>query len=57
MLTFLADENFDNRILRGLQLWVPEVDLVRAQDVGLRTKSDEGCSRMGSATFTHHSDA
>jgi len=41
MLTFLADENFDNRILRGLQLWVPEVDLVRAQDAGLRTKSDE----------------
>lgn len=33
MLRFLADENFNGRILRGLQRRVPELDVVRAQDV------------------------
>lgn len=33
MLRFLADENFNGRILRGLQRRVPELDVVRAQDI------------------------
>lgn len=33
MLRFLADENFNGRILRGLQRRVPDVDVVRAQDL------------------------
>ncbi len=35
MIKFLADENFDNRIMRGLSRRFPEVDVVRVQDVGL----------------------
>lgn len=34
-MKFLADENFDNAIARGLRQRVPEVDLVRVRDVGL----------------------
>ena len=35
MIKFLADENFDNRIVRGLSRRFPEVDVTRVQDVGL----------------------
>jgi len=34
-LRFLADENFDNRILAGLRRRLPALDIVRVQDVGL----------------------
>jgi hypothetical protein len=34
-LRFLADENFDNRILAGLRRRLPALDVVRVQDVGL----------------------
>jgi hypothetical protein len=34
MLRFLADENFNNHILRGAVRRLPEFDCVRAQDVG-----------------------
>ncbi len=40
MLQFLADENFNNVILRGLRLREPELDIVRAQDVGLSGADD-----------------
>jgi len=40
MLRFLADENFNNDILRGLLRRQPELDLVRVQDVGLSGSSD-----------------
>lgn len=36
MLRFLADEDFNRRIQRGL----PLLDIVRVQDVGLITQSD-----------------
>jgi len=36
----LADENFNNDIVRGLTRRLPEVDLVRVQDVGLRGADD-----------------
>jgi hypothetical protein len=32
---FLADENFDNRILAGLRRRLPAVDVLRVQDAGL----------------------
>lgn len=35
MLRFLADENFNRRIVRGLLRRDPELDSVTAQDVGL----------------------
>lgn len=34
MLQFLADEDFNGRILRGLLLRNPNVDIVRVQDIG-----------------------
>jgi len=35
MIRFVADENFNNHIIRGFLLRNPEVDIVRIQDVGL----------------------
>ncbi len=40
MLRFLADENFNGRIVRGLELAVPHLDLVRTQDEGLDNTDD-----------------
>jgi hypothetical protein len=36
----LADEDFDNRILRALMRRRPDLDIVRAQDVGLSGAPD-----------------
>ena len=33
MLQFLADENFNGRILRGLLRRIPDLDVIRAQNV------------------------
>ncbi len=40
MLLFLSDEDFNRRIVRGLRRRLPQLDIVRVQDVGLITKSD-----------------
>ncbi len=41
MFRFLADQNFDNRIVRGLLRRAPGLlDLVRVQDIGLSTADD-----------------
>jgi len=40
MLRFVADENFNGRILRALQRRLPELDVVRAQDVLPQGTSD-----------------
>ena len=40
MIRFLADENFNNDILRGLVRRLPELDIVRVQDVGLGGADD-----------------
>ena len=40
MLRLLADENFNNAIIRGVQRRKPEADLVRVQDVGLSGADD-----------------
>jgi hypothetical protein len=42
VLRWLADENFNNDILRALFRGKPEIDIVRAQDVGLTGIDDEG---------------
>lgn len=41
MLRLLADENFNGAIVRGLRRRCPQLDLVRVQDVGLLSASDE----------------
>ena len=40
-LRWLADENFNNDILRALLRRSPDVDVVRAQDAGLTGVDDE----------------
>jgi len=40
VLKFLADENLDNDILRGLELRNPGLDILRVQDVGLSGAED-----------------
>src|SRR2546427_3859128 len=39
-LRFLADEDFDNDIVRGLLRRLPTLDVMRAQDVGLSGQRD-----------------
>jgi hypothetical protein len=41
MLRLLTDEDFNDPIIRGLRRRQPDLDLVRVQDVGLRTLDDE----------------
>jgi hypothetical protein len=40
MLLLVADENFNNAILRGLLRIKPDLDIVRVQDVGLKGALD-----------------
>ncbi|NJK27856.1 MAG: DUF5615 family PIN-like protein [Coleofasciculaceae cyanobacterium SM2_3_26] len=40
MMRLLADENFDNNIVRGLLRRRPNIDIVRVQDVGLSGEDD-----------------
>lgn len=57
MLRFLADENFANEIIRGLRRRLPDIDIVRVQDVGLRTVDDpvilDWAAREGRLLLTH----
>jgi len=41
MLRFVADENFNGHILRGLLRRIPELDIVRAQDVDQLRGADD----------------
>lgn len=41
MLSFLTDEDFNGRIVRGLLRQSSDLDLVRVQDVGLQGAADE----------------
>jgi hypothetical protein len=41
MLRYLADEDFDNRILRAFRRREPELDWVRVQDIRLSGLEDE----------------
>ena len=40
-MRWLADENFNNDILRGLRRRSPGIDVIRAQDAGLTGVDDE----------------
>jgi hypothetical protein len=40
MLRFVADENFNNAILRGILRRNPNLDIVRVQDIGLSGADD-----------------
>ena len=57
MLRFLADENFNNGILRGLVSRKAPVDIVRVQDVGLYGADDPAvlswAAQHGRALLTH----
>ncbi|MCC5663350.1 DUF5615 family PIN-like protein [Nostoc sp. CHAB 5784] len=57
MLKFLADENFDNTVVRGLFRRSPEIDIVRVQDVGLSGKDDptilDWAAQEGRILLTH----
>jgi hypothetical protein len=41
MLRLLSDQNFNGRILRGLRRRIPDLDVVRAPDVGLASADDQ----------------
>jgi predicted nuclease of predicted toxin-antitoxin system len=64
-MKFLADENFDNTIVKGLLRRKPDIDIVRVQDVGLSGKDDPTVLAWAAqenrillthdvATITHH---
>jgi hypothetical protein len=57
MLRFVADENFNNDIVRGLLRRAPELDIVRVQDVELSGADDPtvlDCpARTGRILLTH----
>lgn len=57
MLTFLADENFDGNIVRGLLRRQPALDLVRVQDTSLSGADDptvlEWAAQSGRILLTH----
>ena len=52
-----ADEDFDNRAVRGVLLRDPDIDIVRVQDVGLTGAEDpmvlDWAAREGRVLFSH----
>jgi hypothetical protein len=48
MLRLATDEDFNNRIVRGLLRRNPDLDIVRAQDAGLRGRGDLEVLEVGS---------
>lgn len=57
MSQFLADENFNNQIVRGILRQNPEIDLVRVQDVDLLGADDPSvlawAAQEGRIVLTH----
>lgn len=57
MLRLATDEDFNNRILRGLLRRKPDLDIVRVQDAGLTGRGDaevlEWVAREGRVLLTH----
>ena len=57
MTRFLADENFNNQIVRGVFRQNPDIDIVRVQDVGLSGVDDptvlEWAAQEGQIVLTH----
>jgi len=56
-VSFVADENLNRNIVRGLQRRAASLDIVRVQDVGLRTAEDravlEWAAGEGRVLLTH----
>jgi predicted nuclease of predicted toxin-antitoxin system len=56
-MRWVADENFNNDIVRGLLRGRPDIDLVQIQDVGLSGADDptvlEWAANEGRALLTH----
>lgn len=53
-MRFLADENFNNKILRGIHLQNPLVDMLRAQDTEVYRATDPivlACGRLKMIAF------
>ncbi|WP_017747093.1 DUF5615 family PIN-like protein [Scytonema hofmannii] len=57
MLRFLADENFNNQIVRGVLRRNSNIDIVRVQDVGLSEAEDpiilEWAAQQARVVLTH----
>ena len=57
MIRFLADENFNGKILRSLRRDYPEVDVVRVQDTAIYGATDpqvlEWAAQEGRILLTH----
>jgi len=57
MLRFLADENFNNDVVRGVRRRSQSVDIVRVQDAGLLSTDDptilEWAAETGRVLLTH----
>ncbi|MBI4614464.1 MAG: DUF5615 family PIN-like protein [Planctomycetes bacterium] len=57
MLGLVADENLNNVLVRGLKRRYPEADIVRVQDVGLRSADDaavlQWAATQGRVVVTH----
>ena len=57
MIRLLADENFNNDIVRGIRLRDSNIDLVRVQDIGLAGADDpsilEWAAEHGRILLTH----
>ena len=59
-MRFLADENFNGRIVRGLLLRLPTLDLLRVQEAGLLGTDDPGllawCADRHRIMLTHDAE-
>ena len=57
LIPLAADEDFDNRIVRGVLRDEPDIDMVRVQDVGLSGADDpdvlEWAAMEGRVLFSH----
>ena len=57
MLRFVADENFNNDVVRGMLRRAPDLDIVRVQDVELSGADDptvlEWAAQAGRILLTH----
>ena len=57
MLPIATDENFSGRILRGLRLRMPNLDVIRIQDTEMFKSADpvllEYCVQSGRVLLTH----
>lgn len=57
MLRLAADENFNNDIVRALRRRMPELDIIRVQDVGLSGADDpnvlDWAAREGRVLLSH----